>query len=547
MEEAPGGREGHVVVVGDDGLAVRVLEELLGLGVELAAVSPRPESPLAEAAIRADLPRVVGDPARPEVLREAGAERARAVALLANADLPNLHAALVLHDVAPDARVVLRLPNSSTAESLADLLGDSTVLSAVDLAAPAFVEAALRGSAGPVVRVGDHVLAVREVDGGDPTLRLALAEAGTAEPRLFPQDAPRVVGLVEDDPAREAGPDPADPGRSRRLAQALRGASAVLLDRRLAVVGAVFALVVVVSTLVFQRALGIGLVEAFYFVAVSVTTTGYGDINLLDEPDLVKLYGSAFLLFGGLVLAVVFALVTDAVVGARLARALGQHPFPERDHVVVCGIGGTGGRVLHDLVDGGASCVAVDRDEDAPDLALARRLRVPTRIGDAGLDETLGGLRLDAARALVAVTGDDVANLQCALLARVHAPRLRIVLRLTNADLAGRVERAVGIQLSRSPYALAAPAFVAAVLGEEAAAVVPVGHGVLHIATMVAQQASTVAEVEGAQEARVIAVDGAAFPPRDLRIRPGAEVVYVGTGAGLARLDRRLMAPSATA
>jgi Trk K+ transport system NAD-binding subunit len=168
------------------------------------------------------------------------------------------------------------------------------------------------------------------------------------------------------------------------------------------------------------------------------------------------------------------------------------------------------------------------------------------RIGDAGLDETLAGLRLDRARALVVVTGDDVANLQAALLARVHAPRLRIVLRLTNTDLAARVERAAGIQLSRSPHALAAPAFVAAVLGEVAAAVVPVGHGVMQIATMVAQRASEVAELEHAHEARVIAVDGTPFPPADLPIRQGAEVVYVGTAGGIAALDRGLMAPPAT-
>ena len=42
-----------------------------------------------------------------------------------------------------------------------------------------------------------------------------------------------------------------------------------------------FALLIIGSTLMFNRYLGLSLLDALYFVVVTVATVGYGDINLL--------------------------------------------------------------------------------------------------------------------------------------------------------------------------------------------------------------------------------------------------------------------------
>lgn len=115
--------------------------------------------------------------------------------------------------------------------------------------------------------------------------------------------------------------------------------TAGILDRRLAVVGVGFALLVAASTLVFKSSLDLALLDGLYFVVITVTTTGYGDISLLEASPSIKLAGIATMILGALVLAPVFGLVTDAIVGARLARALGQQPVPRRRHVIVCGVG----------------------------------------------------------------------------------------------------------------------------------------------------------------------------------------------------------------
>ena len=274
---------GRVVLVGDDGLGVLVLEELHGLGVAVTAVCARDDSPFARAARSASAPLVVVDPEHEATLWEAGVEGASACVLLVDADLANLHVALELQELAPQARIVLRLFNSSLASAMRSLVGDVTVLSSSELAVPAFVEAALRGRAGFTFRVGDREVALQEVDSSNPQLRLALAEAESmeGEPGLFPVDSPRVICIVDRGRAAEtrgSSPEPigdldayiarrhagfvATARRLSRTGWVLVRGTAGILDRRLAVVGALFLLLITTSTLVFDRYLGVSLLDA---------------------------------------------------------------------------------------------------------------------------------------------------------------------------------------------------------------------------------------------------------------------------------------------
>ena len=544
---------------------MRVLEELLELGMAVVAVCARDVGPFAQAAQAMPVTLVVGDPESEQTLRAADVDGAHACALLASGDLANLHVALELEELAPQARVVMRLFNTSLAGPVRELVGDVVVLSASELAAPAFVEAALRGSADFALRVADRQVTVQEVDLSDPRLRLALADAEQAagEVELFPERAARVVGIVDRGPVAQRGDFALGGALDLRIARRQAGMVATaarlyraswliargmvgVMDRRLAVVAVMFAFVLAVSSLVFDSGLGIDLLDAFYFTVSTVMSVGYGDINLLDAPPGVKLFGTAIMVLGGLALALVFALLTDAIVGARLAQALGHGPLPKRNHVIVCGLGRTGGRILENLVEAGVPCIAVERDEAAGNRALLRRLDVPLVLGDAAAGETLDGLRLGSARALMAMTNDDLANLQCALLARARAPQLRVVLRLFDHDLAERVQRATNIHLSRSVSALAAPAFTAAILGRRATAVLPVGSEMVQIAALTAERSTDIRTLERGCHARVLAVAGAAFPDVDARVAPGDELVTVGTSRGLAELERRVTTSALT-
>jgi Trk K+ transport system NAD-binding subunit len=296
------------------------------------------------------------------------------------------------------------------------------------------------------------------------------------------------------------------------------------------------AVALVVSAEVFHSAAGFGWLNSLYFTVTTITTTGYGDLNLLHEPVGVKLYGMGLMLLGGLIVAVLFALVTDAVVTARIARTLGELPRPRSDHAVVCGLGRVGFRIVQRLVSAGIPCVAVERSEDNPFLDATRRLGVPVLVDDASRRETLTPLHIPNARVVLAVTDDDLANLETALNARALNPNLRVVMRLFSHDLAARADRTFNIAISRSVSALAAPAFVAAVVRRRVVATVPLGSRALAVADLpgAALAGRTVREAEAELELRVLARDDAWWPAAQERIEAGSRLLVLASREGLA-------------
>ena len=174
--------------------------------------------------------------------------------------------------------------------------------------------------------------------------------------------------------------------------------------------------------------------------------------------------------------------ITAIVVGARLTGSVRRAPRPASGHIIVVGLGNVGSAVTGQLHDLGFDVVCVDNNPNAPGIPLARQLGLPVVIGDAFREETLRAAHLDTCLALVSVTSLDVVNLETALTARALRDDLRIVLRLTDDDLAERLEKTTGNMISRSVPYLAAPAFATAMLEHQVLRTIDVGRHVLLIA-----------------------------------------------------------------
>src|SRR5207245_333308 len=92
----------------------------------------------------------------------------------------------------------------------------------------------------------------------------------------------------------------------------------------------------------------------------------------------------------------------------------------------------TASLVAHGSSRHGERVVAIDRVADNPFLATARRKGVPTFVGDATVPEVLKQTRAETAKAVVACTSDELANLEIALLVREANPAARVVVRLND-------------------------------------------------------------------------------------------------------------------
>jgi Trk K+ transport system NAD-binding subunit len=137
--------------------------------------------------------------------------------------------------------------------------------------------------------------------------------------------------------------------------------------------------------------------------------------------------------------------------------------------VVLCGLGRVGLEILCLLRRLGerVTVITLGTGVDRPPLASDDQITVIQ--GDARDEALLGRAGIEGAKALIAATNDDMANVTIALHARNRAPSLPVVVRIFDQELGAHLRSALGIRQGYSSSALAAPAFVAAASGDKVA------------------------------------------------------------------------------
>lgn len=150
-----------------------------------------------------------------------------------------------------------------------------------------------------------------------------------------------------------------------------------------------------------------------------------------------------------------------------------------RHHVIVCGVGTVGFRIIEELTSMGVEVFAVEKDASGPFVEKARELGARIAIGDARADNLLRELHVGGARAVILATNDDLANLEIAMDVRELHKDVPIVMRLFDQRLAQKVKATLGIQVSVSTSRLAAPLFASAALDPSVVGTHRVGDTVL--------------------------------------------------------------------
>ena len=531
----------HVVVVGADNTTVRLVEELTRAGEQLVVVTPSSAPVHLTSDIAALGGRLmVADHVREPELRRAGIERAKAVVILGDDDVQALRVALVVEELTPGLRLVIEMANPQLGSRLTELVGDCTLLSPAELAAPAFVAAALATAdtqtfeiagrmvaAGPRDRIGGELLAVI----GD--------SHRTGMEAVLPADSGDIV----------LGTELVGTAKNEVRTSGFLGALTRTFDRRARLLVLGLVLLILLSTIYFHAGGRDWLLSLYLALTASTATTG-ADLN---ELPLGFRFGAVIIQLFGLVLSAgITALIVDLLITARLAAITGGVRGKPRHHVVVCGLGRVGAAVAARLKTRGVPVVAIERNEDAVGVLRARQLKIPVVIAtasDASAQEVAGIGRADA---VLAVTDDEAVNLEIGLVAKNANPGVRVVARVFDHDLAGRVERRLRLGATRSVSMLAAPAFAAAALGRRREVIFPVGRRVLLFTelTVGAGSAAVGQQVSGLADAgtsRILAWAPAAgswtWHRLDHPVRPADRIAVVATRSGLARLLRATKPP----
>jgi Trk K+ transport system NAD-binding subunit len=490
--------ERPVIVCGLGRVGWRVLESVraAGLPVLVVDLNVSPDDPRLNG-VRA----VKGDSRSADVLESVGVREAGAVVIVTSDDLVNVTTALVVRKLNPAARIVVRMFNQNLLDRLGGAVKNTVALSVSGLTAPLLALTAVTGDTLGAFKLDDGPRQVSELVVADNSTLAGKRIADLArEHRLIPLAYTRAAGgsaqLLLNVPSdailatgdqlvvcgapldllklleRERGellPGVRWAGRFRRW---LRTARRTLLEVDLSVKIAtpVLFATILISTLVFRYGFDNEWGDGLYNT-VNLVATG-AELHGEDRPQWAKVFLSILKIAGAALIAAFTAIFTQYLIRAKLGGALEVRRVPDGGHVVVCGLGNIGYRVVNELIEMGERVVAIDRVADNPFIATVRRKGVPTFVGDATLPDVLKQARADTAKAVIAATSSELANLEIALLAREANPQQRVVVRLNDALFAEAVRDAVDIRQAVSIPSLAAPAFAAAIFGDRVQALV---------------------------------------------------------------------------
>ncbi|MFM9126644.1 MAG: NAD-binding protein [Solirubrobacterales bacterium] len=172
----------------------------------------------------------------------------------------------------------------------------------------------------------------------------------------------------------------------------------------------------VIDTLLLVTVLDLGAVDSIYGAARTLTTVA-AEPALATGPGWLKLVSAA-----GMLLTIAFAALFPAglvqrLLDPRLATVFGRRSIPRRDHVIVIGLGQVGLRLCTLLRELKVPVVGVEVDPDAPNVRLARGYGIPVVIGHGEDRGVLRSVSAGRARALAAVTSNELANVEIAVAA----------------------------------------------------------------------------------------------------------------------------------
>lgn len=531
---------------------------------------------------------VSGDCRRRDVLERAGVADCGGVLVLTNDDLINLTTALVVRGLNPDVRIVVRMFNQNLLGRLGKAVHNVFALSTSMLTAPILALTALTGQALGAFRIEGQTLDRRQVaeltihagcELRGRTVALATASADALVlAHLTANGAPRFLLDVDPETVLEAGDRLVVCGEPATVA-ALMTASGegdaphllwagwlrrfgrmawrtfTQIDRPVFICTLVLLAVLAGSALLLHSSAGGTLsFGAALLRTVGVMATG-GPFHEEDlgDSELMRFYVGFLRIAGAALTAVFTAIVTNYLLRARLRGALEVRRIPDGGHVVVCGLSAVGFRVVEELVQVGHKPVVIEVSQDNRFVTTARRLGAAVIIGDMTVAQVLRQAHAATARAVVAATNHDLINIETALLVRELNPTQRVVLLLSDPQLAKMLREAANVRLAVSQPGLAAPAFVAGLFGDRVQSVFLACERLFAVIDLVVQKED--AQLTG-QSVRAMAVDYRLLPmavlpaqgarpdaPLAARLAPGDRIVAIIALPDLDNLLRRRPPP----
>lgn len=427
---------------------------------------------------------VVGNLQAASTLLGAGIQRADALVITGNDDTINLAVLMQARILNPKIRIINRLFNTSLGERLDRTLAEHTTMSVSSIAAPVFAFSALGNVAIGQLNLSNQTWPIHEeyINENHPWKGRKLSDLWDDKTRMFIYYLPinskidlisavlsqrqlqigdRLIIATKPTVINNKETIPEKIGKFltnlRRFKQQSQAAFAVTMTLGILIFIATFTYIFVEKNL--------SIIDALYFSVGMMTGAGGNEQVVEKAPDSIKLFTVLMMLAGTGIIGICYALLNDYVLGSRFTEYWDVARVPPKNHYIVCGLGGIGIQTAKQLQENGCEVVVIEKDPNSRFLSTARSLKIPVIQGDASLGATLESANIKTAAALLAVTSDDMTNLEIALSAKGFAPKLAAIVRNQDSHLGLMVQQVFEFDVVLSPTELAAPAFAAAALG----------------------------------------------------------------------------------
>lgn len=463
----------------------------------------------------------IGDCRQAELLSEAQVERCRAIFLVTNNEQVNLETAFAARLLNPRIRLVVRSAKKNLNQLLGEQLGNFVAFEPTELSAPAFALAALAHNGSHLDQTGKqpsrilgfftidnesfHIVKHTTLRGDQWSGRSQLHELNNRLRKVLsyqPQEGKHAFnGFYSWHPATtvEEGHSLITIERSYliRSVSALKwknnrrslfqGLTVILNPKKLwkkikqfllkiwdsaesnqiQRVAIICFLIVIslwsIGTILFSIYYpDIDPVDAFYVTAI-LLLGGFGDIFgeisiPVSLPGWLRLFSFGLTLAGTAFIGVIYALLIEKLLSWRLQFSEPSPSLPDHQHVVVIGLGRVGKRVALLLQELRQPVIGIT-------VSLSDRLpHLP--IIEGNFHSSLRKANLPSASSVVAVTQDEMENLEMSLLAHAINPNCSLVIRTYEQRFSDRVAQLFPYAHVLCAAALSAEAFVAAAFGE---------------------------------------------------------------------------------
>jgi voltage-gated potassium channel Kch len=456
-----------------------------------------------------DEPPIIGDCRDDQVLLKAGVKECRAILLVTSDESVNIETAIAARRLNPNIRLIVRSSRHNLNQLLKQQFVNFVAFEPTELPANAFTLAGLGAGILGFFDIGDRRLQVveQQVEPRDyrfdgfpadsllhkKTYRLlshATAQVTQLPNRAFYQwqlgtqvqagDRVAFIEVVDQSVPIEMTMEKQDWRSLWQKVQDSGGFGEVLSQtwmwmqakqtRMVVSAGLITSLLLwILGTVILKTNVpGMGWTKAISAAAI-LLLGGYGDLfgglqQDINIPDWVQMACLIITLISLLFILGVFGLITDILISSRFNFFRKRLPIPKQNHIVVVGFGRVGQRIAALLKDFKQPFVAITEQTDLPPLQSPIALLVGDPIAE------LARTNLATAKSVIAVTEDQMVNLEVALLARNAAQRLNreigLVVRTYDQRFSDNLRDFIPDAKALAAYSLSAEAFASAAFGE---------------------------------------------------------------------------------